>query len=52
MVKTHLERVQNFDPDYLVKKGHEHFMVKDGINYYIHKSTFDAVKSQYEVIEK
>ncbi len=49
---THLERVQKFNPDYLLKEGYKHYMVKDGDKVQIHKSTFDAIRSEFDVKEQ
>lgn len=44
-----IERVEKFKPDYLIKDGYDHYMVKGEQKVYIHKSTFDIAKKKYEV---
>ena len=51
MQKT-LKRVRAFAPDFLLKRGHEHYMVKGKDKRYIHKSTFTIAKKRYPVKEE
>ena len=48
---TDVERVRKFNPDYLLKEGYDHYMVKGDKKVYIHKRTFDTARKRYVVQE-
>ena len=46
---TDIQRIRLFKPDYLLKEGYNHYMVKGNKKVYIHKHTFDIARKTYSV---